>query len=100
MIFLLTGNKPGEYKDLRQNDSSVRVEDGNLIVENIQKVNEGYYLCEATNGIGSGLSAVVQLNVQAPPEFSEKLRNQTARRGFYLYIHIYLSILSLILLNN
>lgn len=52
-----------------------------MIVENIQKTNEGYYLCEATNGIGSGLSAVVQLNVQAPPEFSEKLRNQTARRG-------------------
>lgn len=75
------GDKPGEYKDLKQNDSFVRVEDGNLIVENIQKTNEGYYLCEATNGIGSGLSAVILVNVQAPPEFSEKLRNQTARRG-------------------
>jgi len=47
--------KPGEYKDLRQNDSSVRAdEDGNLIIENIQKNNEGYYLCEAINGIGAG----------------------------------------------
>lgn len=51
---MAVGDRPGEYKDLRQNDSSVRVEDGNLIIENIQKTNEGYYLCEATNGIGSG----------------------------------------------
>lgn len=57
------------------------MEDGNLFIDNIQKTNEGYYLCEATNGIGSGLSAVVMVSVQAPPEFSEKLRNQTARRG-------------------
>jgi Down syndrome cell adhesion molecule-like protein 1 len=66
---------------LKQNDSSIRVEDGHLMIDNIQKNNEGYYLCEAINGIGSGLSAVILLNVQAPPEFSEKLRNQTARRG-------------------
>lgn len=52
-----------------------------MIIENIQKTNEGYYLCEASNNIGSGLSAVIHVNVQAPPEFSEKLRNQTARRG-------------------
>lgn len=38
-------------------------------------------MCEATNGIGSGLSALVSVNVQAPPEFTEKLRNQTSRRG-------------------
>ena len=51
------------------------------MIDNIQKTNEGYYLCEATNGIGSGLSAVILISVQAPPEFAEKLRNQTARRG-------------------
>ncbi|XP_070503177.1 cell adhesion molecule Dscam1 isoform X23 [Chironomus tepperi] len=78
---MAVGDKPGDYKDLRTNDSSVRVENGNLIIENIQKTNEGYYLCEATNNIGSGLSAVIYVNVQAPPEFSDKLRNQTARRG-------------------
>jgi Down syndrome cell adhesion protein 1 len=78
---MAVGAKPGDYKDLRANDSSVRVENGNLIIENIQKTNEGYYLCEATNNIGSGLSAVIYVNVQAPPEFVDKLRNQTARRG-------------------
>lgn len=76
-----SGDTPGEYKDLRSNDSSIRVEEGSLFINNIQKSNEGYYLCEAINGIGSGLSAVILISVQAPPEFTEKLRNQTARRG-------------------
>ncbi|XP_073812144.1 Down syndrome cell adhesion molecule 1 isoform X18 [Musca autumnalis] len=74
------GNSPGEYKDLKKNDN-IRVEEGTLHIDNIQKTNEGYYLCEAINGIGSGLSAVIMISVQAPPEFTEKLRNQTARRG-------------------
>lgn len=47
-------------------------------------------MCEATNGIGSGLSAVILVNVQAPPEFSEKLRNQTARRGNFIETLMYL----------
>lgn len=81
IMSLNTGDTPGEYKDLRSNDSSIRVEEGSLFINNIQKSNEGYYLCEAINGIGSGLSAVILISVQAPPEFTEKLRNQTARRG-------------------
>lgn len=86
----------------------ISVEDGTLSINNIQKTNEGYYLCEAVNGIGSGLSAVILISVQgisrfvvvlhftiisivfytsfwnifsAPPQFEIKLRNQTARRG-------------------
>ncbi|XP_031640129.1 Down syndrome cell adhesion molecule-like protein Dscam2 isoform X18 [Contarinia nasturtii] len=74
------GDTPGEYKDMKQNDN-IRVDEGTLYIDNIQKNNEGYYLCEAINGIGSGLSAVILISVQAPPEFAEKLRNQTARRG-------------------
>lgn len=70
----------GEYKDLKQ-DKSIRVEDGTLYIDNIQKTNQGHYLCEATNGIGLGLSALVLVSVQAPPEFTEKLRNQTAKRN-------------------
>lgn len=34
------------------------------MINNIQKSNEGYYLCEAVNGIGSGLSAVILISVQ------------------------------------
>uniref|UniRef100_A0AAR5PMJ3 Down syndrome cell adhesion molecule-like protein Dscam2 n=1 Tax=Dendroctonus ponderosae TaxID=77166 RepID=A0AAR5PMJ3_DENPD len=76
-----TGVSPGDYKDFKPNNPDVRVEDGTLMINNIQKTNEGYYLCEAVNGIGSGLSAVVLISVQAPPHFEVKFRNQTSRRG-------------------
>ncbi|XP_065340871.1 cell adhesion molecule Dscam1 isoform X26 [Cloeon dipterum] len=74
------GVVPGDYKDFKANDPNVKVEDGTLSISDIQKANEGYYLCEATNGIGSGLSAVMLISVQAPPSFEVKLRNQTSRR--------------------
>ncbi|KAK7868985.1 hypothetical protein R5R35_013907 [Gryllus longicercus] len=75
------GDTPGDYKDLKPNNPNIKVEEGTLTIANIQKTNEGYYLCEAVNGIGSGLSAVIFISVQAPPHFEIKLRNQTARRG-------------------
>ncbi|XP_021929576.1 Down syndrome cell adhesion molecule-like protein Dscam2 isoform X2 [Zootermopsis nevadensis] len=75
------GETPGDYKDLKPNNPNIKVEDGTLTINNIQKTNEGYYLCEAVNGIGSGLSAVILISVQAPPHFEIKLRNQTSRRG-------------------
>ncbi|XP_076173897.1 Down syndrome cell adhesion molecule 1 isoform X35 [Ptiloglossa arizonensis] len=75
------GDSPGEYTDLKLSNPDISVEDGTLSINNIQKTNEGYYLCEAMNGIGSGLSAVTLISVQAPPHFEIKLKNQTARRG-------------------
>ncbi|XP_076374914.1 Down syndrome cell adhesion molecule 1 isoform X6 [Megalopta genalis] len=76
-----TGDTPGDYTDLKLSNPDISVEDGTLAINNIQKTNEGYYLCEAVNGIGSGLSAVILISVQAPPHFEIKLKNQTARRG-------------------
>ncbi|XP_062527453.1 cell adhesion molecule Dscam2 isoform X27 [Bombyx mori] len=75
------GDTPGDYKDLKPNNPNVKVEDGTLTISNIQKTNEGYYLCEAVNGIGSGLSALILISVQAPPQFEIKMRNQTARKS-------------------
>ncbi|XP_048260970.1 Down syndrome cell adhesion molecule-like protein Dscam2 isoform X36 [Bombus terrestris] len=75
------GDTPGDYTDLKLSNPDISVEDGTLSINNIQKTNEGYYLCEAVNGIGAGLSAVIFISVQAPPHFEIKLKNQTARRG-------------------
>lgn len=66
---ILLGVSPGDYKDFKPNNPDVRVEDGTLMINNIQKTNEGYYLCEAVNGIGSGLSAVVLISVQGKIAF-------------------------------
>ena len=99
---------PDDYRELdSQNDRHLKVVDGALIIKNIQKSHEGFYLCEASNGIG-GISAVARLAVQgnlfnslilevignvwcsttvhsisyslllAPPSFEIKKRTQTA----------------------
>ena len=47
---------PSDYRELDfQNDKQVKFVDGALIIKNIQKSHEGFYLCEASNGIGRGI---------------------------------------------
>nr|XP_045611137.1 Down syndrome cell adhesion molecule-like protein Dscam2 isoform X3 [Procambarus clarkii] len=76
------GRTPGDYRDLGVSNPNVKVtDDGTLQIGNIQKSHEGYYLCEANNGIGAGLSTVIYVRVQAPPQFKIQYRNQTASRG-------------------
>ncbi|KAF2356748.1 Fibronectin type III [Trinorchestia longiramus] len=36
----------------------------------IQKSHEGRYLCQATNGVGAGLSKIISITVQEPPRLS------------------------------
>ena len=52
-----------DYQELQQSDRNVKIVDGSLIIKNIQKNHEGYYLCKASNGIG-GISAVAKISVQ------------------------------------
>lgn len=55
---------PNDYHDLdASRDRNLRIIDGALIIKNIQKSHEGYYLCKASNGIG-GISAVARIAVQ------------------------------------
>ena len=55
---------PSDYVTLNpQNDRTIRIVDGALVLKNIQKGHEGYYLCKASNGIG-GISAVARISVQ------------------------------------
>lgn len=63
----ILGNSPGDYKDikdLKPGSDDIKVDEGTLSIHNIQKTHEGHYLCEAVNGIGSGLSAVITISVQ------------------------------------
>lgn len=66
-ILCVVGNSPGDYKDIKDIKSGsddIKVDEGTLSIHNIQKNHEGRYLCEAVNGIGSGLSAVITISVQ------------------------------------
>lgn len=49
---------------MKPGSDEIKVDEGTLSIHNIQKTHEGHYLCEAVNGIGSGLSAVITISVQ------------------------------------
>lgn len=36
---------------------------GTLLLQNVKEDREGFYLCQASNGIGTGIGKVVQLRV-------------------------------------
>ncbi|XP_054281239.1 cell adhesion molecule Dscam2-like [Macrosteles quadrilineatus] len=54
---------------------------GTFIIRQASPEHQGQYLCEATNGIGAGLSATVSLVVLNPPEFEVKSAQASVRRG-------------------
>ncbi|XP_050450848.1 cell adhesion molecule Dscam2-like isoform X3 [Cataglyphis hispanica] len=79
-----SGRKPGDYHDIASHEhmQDLRIHsNGSLVFGRVQEDHEGFYLCEAVNGIGAGLSKVVYLTVNVPAHFVEKHRNQTARLG-------------------
>ncbi|KAG7198654.1 hypothetical protein KM043_006011 [Ampulex compressa] len=79
-----SGKKPGNYHDIASHEHAqdLRIHsNGSLVFGRVQEDHEGFYLCEAVNGIGAGLSKVVYLTVNVPAHFVEKHRNQTARLG-------------------
>lgn len=61
----MTGEQSGEYRDLAYR-SGIGVEsfsNGSLILPRVSKEHEGYFLCQASNGIGAGLSKLIRLTV-------------------------------------
>ncbi|XP_035702855.1 Down syndrome cell adhesion molecule-like protein Dscam2 isoform X2 [Folsomia candida] len=54
---------------------------GSLIIKSARKSHQGFYLCEASNGIGSGLSKVIRLAINVPVHVKELQRNVSSRVG-------------------
>jgi hypothetical protein len=83
--FTVAGYKPGEYTELRplegsahgpvhpvQGGSMQLLINGSMMIESVKQEDEGRYLCDASNGIGVGLSAVITLTVNGMRVFSPK----------------------------
>lgn len=74
------GSQPGEYKDFLFEPHVHQYQNGTLSFTHVSKDNEGQYLCEAKNNIGSGVSKVIFLKVNG---------NNSLKRMFYT-IHVYI----------
>ena len=58
-----------------------RADNGSLEVRHVDKTDEGYLMCKASNGLGPGISTVVQLSVKTPAHFKEEFRVETVAKS-------------------
>lgn len=61
LIFL--GNKSGDYEEVRDHTYTKLLENGTLLLHHVKEDQEGFYLCQADNGIGPAIGKVIQLRV-------------------------------------
>ncbi|XP_050039747.1 cell adhesion molecule Dscam1-like isoform X1 [Dermacentor andersoni] len=54
---------------------------GTLSIRSVEPGDAGLYLCEASNGVGSGISRVLHLTVRSAPRFASKFTTVSVRRG-------------------
>ncbi|KAI5693336.1 hypothetical protein M8J75_013991 [Diaphorina citri] len=75
------GVEATEYKDFSYESNVRQHGNGSLEFRSVAKLNQGHYLCEAKNNIGSGISKVVFLKVNSPPHFPQKTKHVTVQKG-------------------
>jgi hypothetical protein len=66
-FFMNEGGKSGEYEELRERPYTKLLGNGTLLLQHVKEDREGFYLCQASNGIGSGIGKVIQLKVNCKP---------------------------------
>jgi len=79
--FLQTGDASSDFKPISSRPHLRVFENGSLIIYNTQKTDGGFYLCSASNGVGPGLSKVVQLSVHVAAHFKTKFKAETVQKG-------------------
>ncbi|BES91298.1 Down syndrome cell adhesion [Nesidiocoris tenuis] len=78
----IIGQGPSEYQDLDVGRLGYALHDnGTLVIKPALPDHQGQYLCEASNGVGSGISSTVTLVVNNPPEFEMSSSQVSVRRG-------------------
>ncbi|XP_035221086.1 Down syndrome cell adhesion molecule-like protein 1 homolog isoform X2 [Stegodyphus dumicola] len=69
-----------EYRLLQQG-SRLEIQSGTLKINSVSEDDQGNYACEASNGIGEGISHSVLIKIFVPARFEEKFTLQSVRRG-------------------
>ncbi|XP_049818857.1 Down syndrome cell adhesion molecule-like protein Dscam2 isoform X3 [Aethina tumida] len=82
-----TASKSGDYEEVRDHMYTKLLGNGTLLLQHVKEDREGYYLCQADNGIGTGIGKVIQLRVNSSPYFSAQSRLVTVKKGDTALLH-------------
>ncbi|XP_022669215.1 Down syndrome cell adhesion molecule-like protein Dscam2 isoform X3 [Varroa destructor] len=75
------GVEPRNFSYIHYNFRNHHLINGSLLIRELEEADQGYYLCEAHNGIGAGISKLVYLTVHVPPHFDTKHRSYNVAKG-------------------
>ncbi|CAH1170098.1 unnamed protein product [Phaedon cochleariae] len=82
-----TASKSGDYEEVRDHMYTKLLGNGTLLLQHVKEDREGYYLCQAENGIGTGIGKVIQLRVNSSPYFSAPSSLVTVKKGDTALLH-------------
>ncbi|KAG8193109.1 hypothetical protein JTE90_013867 [Oedothorax gibbosus] len=75
------GDGPRDFKSIVSSPHLQVFENGSLSITDATESDAGYYLCQASNGIGQGLSKVVRLKVYIAAHFMSKFTAEMVRKN-------------------
>ncbi|KAF4525152.1 hypothetical protein B566_EDAN014769, partial [Ephemera danica] len=88
-VLQVKGGKAGDYQEVRGSGGSSSgrgpqlrlLSNGSLMIQHSREEDEGFYLCQASNGIGAALRKVVQFRVDSAPHFTSHSHQLTVKKG-------------------
>ncbi|XP_064480697.1 cell adhesion molecule Dscam1-like isoform X2 [Ornithodoros turicata] len=75
------GDAPRDFKPIVSSAHVQVFENGSLGINGAKEDDAGYFLCQASNGIGQGLSKVVKVTVYIAAHFKTKFTAEMVRKG-------------------
>jgi hypothetical protein len=57
------GSRTSEFEEIREKPFTKILSNGSLNLLHVKEDREGFYICQANNGIGTGIGKVIQLKV-------------------------------------
>ncbi|XP_067138815.1 cell adhesion molecule Dscam1-like isoform X2 [Centruroides vittatus] len=75
------GDSPRDFKSIVSSPHLQVFENGSLAIHDVKEIDSGYYLCQASNGIGHGLSKVLKLKVHIAAHFKSKFTAEMVMKG-------------------
>ncbi|XP_022252996.1 Down syndrome cell adhesion molecule-like protein Dscam2 isoform X3 [Limulus polyphemus] len=75
------GSQLNDFREVYPNYRTQVFSNGTLMIQDLEDSDNGHYLCQASNGIGSGLTKLIVVTVHAPPRFETTFISQTVAKG-------------------
>ncbi|KAH8024618.1 hypothetical protein HPB51_000017 [Rhipicephalus microplus] len=80
-VMVIHGEAARDFKPVMSSAHVQVFENGSLAINDAKEEDAGFFLCQATNGVGQGLSKVVKVTVHIAAHFKTKFAAEMVRKG-------------------